>query len=137
MNKYMKLQTIGAGITVAVLLLLPALTQALVLTHVCPDGTQIPSEIPCQPGVVKGDENVVYGILERVISILFYVLMFLAIIMILIAAFNYATSGGDSEKVDKAKSAILYAVIAVAIAILARSIPYLVKSFVAGNFIGS
>ncbi|PIP30190.1 hypothetical protein COX26_00085 [Candidatus Jorgensenbacteria bacterium CG23_combo_of_CG06-09_8_20_14_all_54_14] len=58
----------------------------------------------------------------------FGILVALAVIFILYAAFLYLTSGGDEEKVKKAKSYLVYAIIAVAIGLLARGIVYLVAT---------
>ncbi len=93
-----------------------------------------PPGVPAEPAPITGaSAGTVYGILNQVITILFYALMFFAIIFILIAAFRYLTAQGDSETVDKAKSALLYAVIAIVIAVLARSIPFIVATFVRTN----
>lgn len=54
------------------------------------------------------------------------ILLILAIIFIVYAAFLYLTSGGDDEKVKSAKRALVYAVIAIAIGLLAKAIVYLV-----------
>ncbi|HET9098138.1 MAG TPA: hypothetical protein VFN51_00820 [Candidatus Saccharimonadales bacterium] len=55
----------------------------------------------------------------RIISILVGVI---AIIMIIIGGFRYMTSGGDSGKVSSAKNTIVYAIIGLAVAVLAQFI---------------
>lgn len=57
------------------------------------------------------------------------VLLALAVIFIVYAAFLFLTSGGDEEKVKKAKDYIIYAVVAVGVAILATGIVYLTRVF--------
>lgn len=66
----------------------------------------------------------------------FWVLIFLSVIMILVAAFMYVTSGGDPERVGKATKTITYAVIGIAVALLASGVPSLVANFldIKGNF---
>lgn len=54
----------------------------------------------------------------------------LAVIMIIFAGFTYTTSAGDAQKITTAKNMILYALIGIAVAILATSIVYLVTRVV-------
>lgn len=46
----------------------------------------------------------------------------LAVIMVVYAGFMFLTAGGDVEKITKARNALMYAVIGVVIALLAKSI---------------
>lgn len=62
----------------------------------------------------------------------FYGLIILAIIFILVAAFRYLTAGGEPENVKKAGSMLLYAAVAIAVALLAKAIPMVI-----GTFLGS
>ena len=62
----------------------------------------------------------------------FYGLIILAVIFILVAAFRYLTAGGDPENVKKAGSVLLYAAVAIAVALLAKAIPVVI-----GTFLGS
>jgi hypothetical protein len=59
----------------------------------------------------------------------FYFLIALSVLFIIVAAFKYLTAGGDPEKVKGAGSTLLYAAIAVAVALLARAVPLVVASF--------
>ncbi len=54
-----------------------------------------------------------------VVNVLMYIAGALAVIMIVYAGFLYTTSAGDSAKVQKAKNALIYAVVGIAVAILA------------------
>jgi hypothetical protein len=49
-----------------------------------------------------------------------------AVLIIVIAALNIVTAGGDSGKVAKARSAIIYALIGLAVAALADAIVSLI-----------
>jgi hypothetical protein len=133
----MNLKRTFAGLAVVMLLLVPVVTTHA--AHLCTDGdgniNEVPDGIPCAPPAARVNDYTLYAVMNRVISIVFYVLMLFAVLMILVAAFTYLTARGDSEKVEKAKSAILYAVIAVAVGVLARSIPYVVSQFVVGNIL--
>ncbi len=57
------------------------------------------------------------------------IILALAVVFIVYAAFLFLTSGGDEEKVKKAKDYIIYAVVALAVAILATGIVYLTQVF--------
>lgn len=59
----------------------------------------------------------------------FWFLIALAVIFGVIAAFRYLTGSGSPESVKAANSTLLYAAIAVAVALLARGIPLIVGSF--------
>jgi len=67
---------------------------------------------------------------------LFFALIALSLVMIILAAFNYVTANGEPEKVSKATKMILYAVIGIAVALLAKGIPYIIGNFLgaSGNF---
>ncbi len=74
----------------------------------------------------------VINVIKTATNWLFGILLVVAVIFLIYAAFLYLTSGGDEEKTKKARSYIIYAVIALAVGILAQSIVALV-----GNFLGS
>lgn len=73
----------------------------------------------------------VYILIDDIFNILFWLLIVLATIFIIWAAFGYLTAGGDPEKVKKANHRIIYAVVAVVVAVLARAIPTVICSFIA------
>ena len=57
----------------------------------------------------------------------------LAALFVFMAAYKYLTAGGDPEKVKSASSNLLYAVIAIAVAIMAYGLPVLVGNFLKGT----
>ena len=77
----------------------------------------------------------IYSIADIVCGILlwiFWLLIAFAIIMFLMGGYRYATSSGDPEKVGKANKTLLYAAIAVVVALCAWGIPTLIDSFLGG-----
>lgn len=66
----------------------------------------------------------------KVISALFFVLGFIAVVMIIIGGFRYVTSNGDSSQTKSAKDTIMYAVIGLVVAIFA----YAIVNFTLGAF---
>ena len=62
---------------------------------------------------------------------IFYILILIVVIMFIIGGFFYITAAGDPEKAAKGKQVITFAIIGLAIALLAKFIPALVKFFLA------
>ena len=68
--------------------------------------------------------------LNVVTNYVFIALFVLAALLIAIAGFLFITAGGDPEKTKKAQSMVLYAVIGIVVALLARVIPNIASSIV-------
>jgi len=68
----------------------------------------------------------IIGLMERAASILFGVLVATSVILLIWAAFNYLRS----SKLDDAKTQIISAAVAIAIALLARGLPLLIQSLI-------
>ncbi len=66
--------------------------------------------------------------LNSVVGRLYQAFWLIAVIMIIWSAYNFLASGGNEEKVEKAKKILLYTVIAVVVAILATSLDPLLRS---------
>ncbi len=56
-------------------------------------------------------------------------LLALAVIFIIYAAFRFLTASGDEKKVEEAKQQLIYAIIALAVAMLATGIVTVMKQF--------
>jgi hypothetical protein len=78
------------------------------------------------------DINGVFRLIQRLANWAFAFLLALSVMFVLYAAFLYLTAGGDQEKVTKANHIILYAAIAIVIAVLAKAVPGIVITFI-GN----
>ena len=68
------------------------------------------------------------AIIPRLINLMLFIVGILAVIMLIWGGIKYATSAGDSNKVTAAKNTILYAVIGLAVAVLAFAIVNFVVS---------
>jgi uncharacterized membrane protein len=110
----------------ALSLLLPALAFA-----------QAPPGPPPTSGSIPGASvtsiSGVLGLICNFFGWAFFFLIALVVIFVIVAAFRYLTAAGDPEKVKKAGSTLLYAAVAVGVALLARAIPLIVSSFLGGN----
>jgi hypothetical protein len=76
----------------------------------------------------------VFAFVGTAVQWLLWAVGVVCVIFIIIGGIKYATSGGDAEKVKKAKNTLLYACIGLAIALLAGVIVSLVTSL--SNTIG-
>ena len=65
------------------------------------------------------------GPICTVFRYLFGFLILIAVIFIILAAYRYLTAGGDPEKVKAANKQIIFAAVAVVVALIARVIPNL------------
>ncbi len=71
-------------------------------------------------------------VLTTVGNWMFGILLSLAVLFLLYAAFTYLRAGGDPSKVDEAKNIIIYAIIAVVVAVLAKGMVMLAQSLIPG-----
>ncbi len=65
-------------------------------------------------------------LIERINKIVNWIVTLLVVfsaIYIVMAGFNYVTSGGDQDKIGKAKTQLLYGLVGVGIAVLAWALP--------------
>jgi len=70
----------------------------------------------------------VQKVLERVAGFLYTIFFIVAAIFIIVGAFTFLTAQGDEEKVTKAKKMIMYAVVAIVVALLATSVKVIVSA---------
>ena len=71
-------------------------------------------------------------VINAIINFLFFLVMALAPLMIIWAAFLILTSGGRAEQVNKGKTIILWTLVAVAIVLLAKGLPAIIKGVLGG-----
>ena len=64
----------------------------------------------------------VAAVIKTGLTWLMYGIGIISVVMIIIGGIRYATSGGNAEKVKSAKNTILYAVVGLAVALLALAI---------------
>lgn len=95
---------------------------------------QAPVQVPppTTPGPITSGQGFVdlLNVVLRWVATAFWIL---AALFVFIAAYKYLTAGGDPEKVKSASSNLLYAVIAIAVAIMAYGLPVLVGNFLRGQ----
>ena len=72
----------------------------------------------------------VLRILNRIVDYMFTFLLITSAIFIIIAAYKYLTAGADPERAKEAHKMIFYAVIAIAVGLLARSVEFIVRQLI-------
>lgn len=86
------------------------------------------------PGVQRVGPTTVGGlvdILRNIVRWVYIIFFVLAVLFILLAAFNYLTAGGEAEKITKAKNQLIYAVVAIVVALLAVGFETIIRNFLA------
>jgi hypothetical protein len=122
MEKLGKLGRI-AGVAVIVLFAVPLLALAQAGPAQQPSGFTTPPQ--SNISTLQMILNDICGVFDW----MFYFLIALSVVFIVIAAYRYLTASGNPEKVKSANSTIIYAAIAVAVALLAVAIPSIVANF--------
>lgn len=92
-----------------------------------------PLPLPTQVSSLQTSSNIISFICTVVFSWLFTIAILLSVVLVLIAAYRYLTSAGDPGKVKLATNTIIYAAIGIAVAMLARSLPFIVEQLVPGQ----
>ncbi len=69
-------------------------------------------------------------VLDRIVDWLFTILLVIAAISIIIAAYYFVTAAGNPETVSKARNFVLYALVGVAVAVASRGLVWLVLEIV-------
>jgi hypothetical protein len=93
----------------------------------CPDANSASTskqQVLVGVGETDSDCNgdAVPDLLHSIVNIISLLVGAIAIIMIIVSGFKYITSGGDSAKVSSAKNTLIYAMIGLAVAVLAQLI---------------
>lgn len=85
-------------------------------------GAQDPGDVN-----IRTEEGVI-GLLLNLLALARTIFWIIAVAVILWAAFLYLTAAGDAAKIGKANSMLMYAVIAIVVALIATSLPFLIRS---------
>ncbi|MDP3724919.1 MAG: hypothetical protein Q8R20_00425 [Nanoarchaeota archaeon] len=118
-----------AGVAVAALPLV-----GLATSHIPPRGDAGPPSGLPDPGTITtttvrsiGDVQEIVKDIVGWVQVFFYII---ATLFIILAAYGYLTSGGEAEKTKEAKNKVIYAVVAIAVALIAGGVVQLVDTFV-------
>ena len=70
------------------------------------------------------------GVIEVVVNTMLFIAGLLAVIIIIYSGIKYMTANGDKQKIESAKSTLMYAIVGLIITIIA----YAIVNFVIGAF---
>ena len=87
-----------------------------------------PNDITSKP--VFTDVSGLLAFANTIINWIFTILLVVAVIMILLAAFKFLTNGGKEDEIKKAQNMLLYALIAIVIGALAKGLVLVVSNLV-------
>ena len=93
---------------------------------------QPPGITPLPTGELQEIGDVV-EVVRVIADIIFTILMLVAVVFILFAAYYYLTAGGDPTKVTKAHNMLIYAAVAIAVALVAQGVEAIVRSVLEGR----
>lgn len=69
-------------------------------------------------------------VVTTIVNWIFTIFIVISVIFIMIAAFDFVTGGDDPEKISKARQRIIWAIAGIAVALLARAIPTVLKTII-------
>lgn len=72
--------------------------------------------------VIAEDPEALLNLIDRATNWFFSIILVLAVIFILVSAFEYLTAWGNEERLKAAKNTLVYALVAIVLAVLARGI---------------
>jgi len=84
------------------------------------------------PDTINSIDDMVQ-ILDNIGNIIFTILLVVAFILLVIAGMNFMTAGGDTTKIDKARTQLMYCLVGVAVALLAKGAIAIVRQLIGGN----
>ena len=79
------------------------------------------------------EPNQFLDVIASVVKWTYAIFFIITVMFVLFAAFNYLTGGDDAEKIKSAHQQIMYAAIAVAIALLAVGFSLIIKRFLGSS----
>jgi magnesium-transporting ATPase (P-type) len=88
-------------------------------------GDTVLGQTPDQSGIIK--------FICVIFNYAFFALLLAAVGFVLYAAFRYLTAAGDPAKVTVANKTLIFAAVAIAVALVARAVPVIVGNFVLSN----
>ena len=83
-------------------------------------------------GIPQGPQSgsALLTIVTNVTNWIFVIVMVFAIVFIVLAGLQFITGGGDASAISAAKMKLMYAAIGIAVALLARGIPMVVRNII-------
>ena len=110
--------------------ILPILTITMLAVILGPN----PAMADLPVGDIPSGQNVdIWEVLIKALNWFFNAAIIVAAIFLVFAGWQYVTAAGDEEKAKKGLNTLIYALIGVGIALLAKGLIYIVSTFVIGQ----
>ena len=93
------------------------------------NGAADPSGEP-SPDNISGATCCFMNTISSATNWLFLIMMMIVVILIMLGGFTIITAGGDAESIGKGRNYIVYAMMGIVIGVLARAIPYIMRSII-------
>ena len=77
----------------------------------------------------------IFDLIVQILNFAFTLLLILAVVFIIVAAYKYLTAGGDVEKLKSAHSTLIWALVAVVVAVFAIALVNIVKNAATGGLV--
>ncbi len=87
----------------------------------------IASAVDEPPEIITTPEQLL-AIITYVTNFVFTAVMLIAVLFIILAAFYFLTAGGNPDTITKARQMLIYALIGIAVALLAKGLPVLIET---------
>lgn len=91
--------------------------------------TLVLAQVQTPTAPVRSIEDIL-RILNTAINWIFTILLIVAVIYILLAAFAYLGSAGDPVKVQTAQNRLIYAAVAIGIGLIAKGVEFIVRNLI-------
>jgi len=72
----------------------------------------------------------IFIILAKVVQYVYTIFFIVAVIFIIVAAFNFLAAGGNPEKIKSSRNQITWAMVAIAIALISVGAAQIIKAFI-------
>ncbi|HPW34502.1 MAG TPA: pilin [Candidatus Paceibacterota bacterium] len=82
---------------------------------------------------IPADPDTLVDILANIVKWLYTIFFIVAVLFILIAAYNFMQGGSNPKAVETAKSQLKYAVIAIVVALVASGVSLMIELFLSRN----
>lgn len=92
----------------------------------------LPLSVMALPNITtpNGNSTVsIPGVIDAILRFVWPVFIGFAVLMFILAAFQFFTSQGEPEKVNSARQFVIWGIVGVVVGVLAFSLPFAVQSF--------
>jgi len=82
------------------------------------------------PGGLQ-DKNAFLGIFNTLLNWVFTIFIVLAILMVILAGLQFVTGGGNPSSVSEARQKLIWAIVGIVVALIAKGLPFMIRAIVA------